>query len=364
MLRIHISSSRLLVTAIGTLLALGVLCVYAQSAVLGDTVYHDSAYFLKRHLLFLTLGGAAFVFGYAFNPLHYPKIIYGLLGVSLALLAAVLIPGVGHTAGGAARWIALGPLHLQAGEICKITLVIYLAYSLAQRTEHMKSFKTGFLPQLLAPACAMTLLLLEPDFGTTMMIALVTVTMLFIAGVRMGYLLLAFALSAPVAWYAITSIPYRLERVKAFLDPWSHRQDSGYQVVESLIALGSGKLLGTGIGEGTAKLFFLPAVRTDFILAGIGEELGFMGVLVVICAFLAIGYCGFQAALKQKDPFLTYLAAGLTTLLLLQACINAFVVMGLLPTKGITLPFVSYGGSSLLVCMLAGGILLRLCKTH
>lgn len=349
-----------LLCAFGFLICLGLLMVFSSSAVLAENNYHDSFYFVKRQLLFIFVALTAAYVCSQIPTSFYQKHSLWFYLAGILLLLIVLIPGLGKSAGGAARWIAVGPFRLQGGEVFKLSLCIFLAASLAKKGKEMHTFRLGLVPHLLFPGIAMALLLLEPDFGTTFLVATVTFTVLFVGGARIAYLLGLIVVALPLGFHAIASSPYRLGRVIAFLDPWSHRHDIGYQVVESLITFGSGEAFGLGLGEGTGKLFFLPAAHTDFILAVIGEELGFVGVTAVLLAFVTIGLAGLNIALKSKERHNTLLAAGLTAMLLLQAIFNFFVVMGLAPTKGVTLPLVSYGGSSLLTSAIMIGILLRL----
>lgn len=349
-----------LLCAFGFLVSLGLLMVFSSSSILGDAKYHDSYFFLKRQVMFAIV---AFIATYVCTRVPtslYQKYATYFYAAGIFLLVIVLIPGLGKTAGGAARWIAIGPFRLQGGELFKLSLCVFLAASLANKSREMHTFRKGLVPHLLFPGIAMGLLLLEPDFGTTFLIATITFVILYVGGGRVAYLLGLVIVALMLGYYAIASSPYRLERVRAFLDPWAHQHESGYQLTESLITFGSGEALGAGLGEGTSKLFFLPAAHTDFILAVIGEELGFVGVFLVLCAFAAIGLAGLSIAMRSKDRYKTLLAAGLTTMMIIQALFNFFVVMGLAPTKGVTLPLVSYGGSSLLTSAIIIGILLRL----
>ena len=354
--------SKLLLIASLSLVILGVVIVYSSSAVMADLGYHDSLFFLKRQLLYVVAGICVFIGALFINPNYYRQYAYHLYVFAVFLLILVLIPGVGKSAGGAARWISLGFVRIQAGEVFKFALVVYLARSLAKKGTKMLLFRVGIVPHLILPGVAMILLLLEPDFGTTVIVALVTFMMLFIGGARVAYLLGGVLLALPIGYQIISSSPYRMARVMAFLDPWTHRQEGGYQVVQSLMTLGSGGWLGLGLGQGPSKLYFLPAAHTDFILAVIGEELGFWGINFVIVCFAVLLFCGFWVALKSKDIFNSYLAMGVTSVMIIQAILNAFVVMGLVPTKGLTLPLVSYGGSSLMIACLMLGILFRLSR--
>lgn len=348
--------------AVLTLVTLGVVMVGASSAVMADASYGDPTFFLKRQLAFAAAGVVALVVGASIDPHEWERRAWPLLGVAFVLLVLVLIPGIGHMAGGSRRWLQLGPIGLQAGEVIKIAVVVYLAASLARKQgERMKTFRLGVLPHFVVPGVAAVLLLGEPDFGTAVLIAAITFILLFVGGARVGALAGLLALAIPLGVLVISTSPYRMRRVLAFLDPWAHRYDIGYQITESLMTVGSGGFFGLGLGESRQKLFFLPAAHTDFIFSIIGEELGFIGVLVVLGAFAFIGVRALQAAVQAKSPFQTFLIIGLASMLVVQAAFNVAVTLGLVPTKGITLPFVSYGGSSLLMSMAAAGMLLRAC---
>lgn len=355
--------SKLILIASLSLMILGLVIVYSSSAVTASLGYQDSLFFLKHQLIYMFGGMVVFMAALWIDPVYYRQYAYHLYLFGLLLLILVLVPGVGKSAGGAARWISLGFIRIQAGEVFKFALVVYLAMSLAKKGSKMLLFHVGIVPHLILPGIAMLLLLLEPDFGTTVIVALVTFVMLFIGGARVAYLLGGVLLALPIGYQVISSSPYRMARVMAFLDPWTHRQEGGYQVVQSLMTLGSGGWFGLGLGQGPSKLYFLPAAHTDFILAVIGEELGFLGIILVIACFAVLLFCGFWIALKSKDIFNAYLATGLTSVLIIQAILNAFVVMGLVPTKGLTLPLVSYGGSSLIIACLMVGILFRLSRS-
>jgi len=341
------------------LTGLGLVMVYSSSAVLASTTLGDGAYYLKRQVAFAIVGLGALVLGASIDPARYERHAYAILVGALVLLVVVLVPGIGHVAGGARRWLVVGPIGLQAGEPIKLALVVYLAMSLAKKGERMKTFSVGVVPHFLVPGAAMVLLLCEPDFGTAVMLASITFLMLFVGGARVGYLAGVFLLALPVALHVVASSPYRMKRVLGFLDPWTYRYDIGYQITESLMTIGSGGLFGLGLGDGRQKLFFLPAAHTDFIFAVTAEELGFVGSVSVIAAFCVVAVRGVRGALRSERPFLAYLALGLTALLVVQALFNVAVVLGLVPTKGITLPFVSYGGSSLVMSLFTAGVLLR-----
>lgn len=350
-----------LLFAVLFLIALGVVMVYSSSWVVAEDRFGDSLHYLKRQSMYAVAGVFALMFGALIDPAFWAKRIYPWLGFCFFLLLIVLIPGVGAAAGIARRWIALGPLTLQAGEPLKFFLVVYLAHSMAKKGAKMRSFSVGLAPHLIIPGAAVILLLAEPDFGTALMLATLTAMMLFVGGARVSYLLAGVMAIVPISLYLVMSSAYRMRRIIAFLDPWAHRYDVGYQITESLMTLGSGGASGIGLGDGRQKLFYLPAGHTDFILANIGEELGFFGVSCVALAFLVILARGAKAAFAHTDAYCSYLALGLTAILVVQAAFNVAVVLGVVPTKGLTLPFLSYGGSSLVTSAFLAGVLLRVC---
>jgi cell division protein FtsW len=272
----------------------------------------------------------------------------------------VLIPGIGTSAGGARRWIRFPGFGLQPAEVAKVAWVVYLSYSLAKKREKVASFSVGFLPHLMLCGLLVGLCMLQPDFGSSVLLVFLLFALLFAAGTKVSYLVGSVLLALPLAYAAIASSPYRMKRVLAFLDPWAHRHDIGYQVAESLMSIGSGGLTGLGLGDGRQKLFFLPEAHTDFIFAIIGEELGLVGVVLLVSLYAIVIWRGIRASLAAPETFGTYLGLGLTSIIAFQATVNMCVAMGLLPTKGLTLPFVSYGGTSLVVLMGAAGVLLSL----
>ncbi|MBN2359371.1 MAG: putative lipid II flippase FtsW, partial [Deltaproteobacteria bacterium] len=339
--------------------------VYSASAVFASTRLNDSAHFLWRQVVFATIGAAALYLGWRVDYQWYRRAMWPLVAFIGALLVAVLIPGVGRAGGGAMRWIPLGMFALQPGEFAKPIVVIALAAALARRSERQAAGQPApaLWAPLVIPGVLMVLLLLEPDFGSAVILGLLTFVLLFVGGARIGYLLLAALCALPVLYHLVSSSPYRMKRLLSFLDPWSHRHDIGYQVSESLISIGSGGPIGLGIGDGRQKLFFLPAAHTDFIFSIIGEELGLLGVLFVVGCFACIVVAGFLIARRATSVFGGYLALGLTSLVGLQAGVNMAVTLGLLPTKGLTLPLVSYGGSSLIATCFALGLLLNVDAT-
>ena len=347
-----------LLAAVLLLTGFGLVMVYSASAVTAQARVHDQFYYLKRQLVAAGVGLALLLallkLGYRrLEPLAVPL----LLAVVVALLL-VLVPGIGKVAGGARRWIDLGVIRFQPAEAAKVALVLYLARSLAHKKERVRLFSIGFLPHVMVTGLLVVLVLAEKDLGTAVILLLVLLVMLFAGGVKIGYLLGSVVFAIPVGWYLIAGTPYRMQRITAFLDPWQHREGIGFQIVESLLGIGNGGWLGQGLGEGKGKLFYLPAAHTDFIAAVIAEEVGLVGMSLLVFLFALMVWRGFRATTLAPDPFGCYLALGLTTLIGSQALVNLAVVLGLLPTKGLTLPFVSYGGSSLMTMLAAAGMLL------
>jgi cell division protein FtsW len=346
--------------AVLMLVAFGLVMVYSASAVYGAAQTGDSLYYFKRQMIAVIVGVVAMVIGVRVGYQRLVKLAYPLLFVTVVLLVLVLLPGVGHKVGGSSRWIRMWGYNLQPAELAKVTFIVYLACSLTRKKEKIRRFGSGFLPHLLVSGVLILLLLRQPDFGTAATLTIMLFLLLFIAGTRLSYIFVAALAALPMAYGLIAGSPYRMRRLLAFLDPWSHRFDIGYQISESLMSFGSGGIAGVGLGEGKHKLFFLPAAHTDFIYSIVGEELGMIGAVVVLVLFGIVVWRGFRAAFRAPDLFGTYLAFGLSALIGLQTLVNMGVVMGLLPTKGLTLPFFSYGGSSLVCTLLAVGILLNI----
>jgi cell division protein FtsW len=350
----------LLLCAVLALVALGLVMVYSASAILAQDKLGDSLYFLKRQLMAAGLGVVAMAVAMKVGWRKLARLAWPLLIVTLILLVLVLIPGIGTTAGGARRWIRFPGFGLQPAELAKFAWVVYLSYSLAKKREKVATFSVGFLPHLMLCGVLVALCMRQPDFGSSVLLVFLLFVLLFAAGTKLSYLVGSVLLALPLAYVAIASSPYRMKRVTAFLDPWAHRHDSGYQVAESLMSIGSGGLTGLGLGDGRQKLFFLPEAHTDFIFAIIGEELGLVGVTLLVALYAIVIWRGVRISLAAPETFGTYLGLGLTSIIAFQAAVNMCVAMGLLPTKGLTLPFISYGGTSLLVLMGAAGVLLSL----
>ncbi|MDR0967178.1 MAG: putative lipid II flippase FtsW [Myxococcales bacterium] len=354
---------QVLLYAVLALCALGLVMLYSASSVVAATSprYANSAYFLERQIAATVIGLFGLVAMLKVRYLTLRRWAYPILVVILVLLVAVLFS---DPRGGARRWLNLPVFALQPGELAKLSVAIYLAHSLAKKRDKVKSFSVGFLPHCCVTGLIALLILVQPDFGSAVALAVILFSMLFAAGTRLSYLLGSVLAVLPIAIWQVTSRTYRMDRIRAFLDPWTYRKEEGYQITESLLAIGSGGVSGLGLGEGRHKLFYLPEAHTDFIFSIIGEELGLIGTIAVISLFAIIVWRGLRIALNAADAFGAYLALGLTVLLAFQSIGNMAVTMSLMPTKGMTLPFISYGGSSLVVNLLAVGILLSISESR
>lgn len=348
--------------AVALLLALGATMVLSTSYLYAQERFADGTYFFRKQLLAMFVGVMGLGVCSLVPPQWYRRFAYPLLALAFILLVVVLIPGLGVMRSGARRWILLFGFAFQPSELAKLAIVFYLAHSMAKKEELMRSFSFGVLPHLLVTGVFAGLLLLEPDFGTALILTMLLYFMLFLGGARVHHLVATAALALPLLVYLLTSAEYRLRRLLSFLDPASDPAGSGYHMTQSLIAFGSGQLWGRGLGESRQKLFYLPEAHTDFVFSVIGEETGLLGALMVLALFAVILLRGFRLTGRIEEPFEQYLAFGLTTLIGLQALIHMAVVMGLMPTKGLVLPFISYGGSAMVINLMQAGILLGLSR--
>ncbi len=342
------------------LLSTGVVMVYSASAIVAADRFHDPYFFLKKQIFWAMLGAACLWLTLCVDYRRLEGLVVPLLIVSAALLVLVLVPPIGQAINGTRRWIRLGPVSFQPAELAKLTLVVYLAAFLAKNHEALDHFRQGLLPPLVVAGMFGALVLAQPDLGNCLTLIALTFALLFLAGGRLRHLGLVLAPAVPLTAIAIWAAPYRLRRITAFLDPWSDPRGSGFQIIQSWLAFGNGGLLGQGIGASKQKLFYLPEPHTDFIFAIIGEELGFLGAVAIVALFMVLVWRGLRIGLRAPDPFGAYLALGITVLIAIQTLVNLGVVMGLLPTKGLPLPFISFGGSALLVTMLSTGVLLNI----
>jgi len=322
------------------LIGFGVVMVYSASAVQATVQHGDPQFYLKRQ--------AAYELTYVM-----------LAGVGGLLIACVV--GFGHSGGGATRWLAVGPVHVQPAEMAKLAIVLWLAYSLAKKAEQVKTFAVGFLPHLLVAGLFMFLCMKQPDFGSAIVLLLLTFTLLFVAGAKIGYILGASILGGAFGAAAIRFREYRYERYLAWLNMDAHKQDLAYQPFQSVMSFGSGGPWGVGLGHGLQTLY-LPEAHTDFVAAIVGEELGFVGIALLCATYLMLVVRGVRAALRAPDDYGSYLAFGIAAMFGIQALVNLAVALAILPTKGLTLPFVSFGGSSLVVNAAAAAILLNISR--
>ncbi len=349
-----------LAAVVVALVGFGVVMVYSASAVQATVQYHDPQFFLKRQVAYAL---TALLATWVASRVDYHR-LYKLTYPVLALVGTLLllcVIGFGHSGGGAARWLSIGPVHVQPAEMAKVALVIWLAYSLAKKAEKVKTFTVGFLPHLIVAGVFMLLCLKQPDFGSAVVLLLLTFTLLFVAGAKVGYILGASILGAGAGAALVRFREYRYERYLAWLHMDEHRQDLAYQPFQSVMSFGSGGPTGLGLGRGLQTLY-LPEAHTDFVAAIVGEELGFLGVACLCGAYLLLVARGVRAALRAPDDFGSFLAFGLSAMFGVQALVNLSVALAILPTKGLTLPFVSFGGSSLLVNAVAAGILLNISR--
>jgi cell division protein FtsW len=334
--------------------------VYSASSVMAAKRFHDGFFFLKRQGLFALIGFALMLVTMRINYQFWRKLAAPILLGCIVLLVLVLIPGIGGSAGGASRWIRLPGFNLQPSEIAKIALIMYMAYSLDRKQDKIKQLGPGFVSYMMILLVMLGLLLKQPDMGSALTLAAVAIIMLFAAGTRLVYIISIFLMTMPFLYFLVMNVAYRKRRILAFLDPWQDPQNSGFQIIQSWLALGTGGLYGQGLGEGKQKLFYLPEAHTDFILSVVGEELGFLGVIVIIGMFFLLVQRAMRIAVAAPDTFGRFLALGIAVLFGIEATVNMGVVTGILPTKGLALPFISYGGSSLLISLFAVGILLNI----
>jgi len=345
-----------LFAAVLGLLGIGTLAIFSSTAADGLTHHRNATHFLERQLAFLAVGGFAMWVGARIDYRRLRHWVYPLLLLSVVLLAVTLFTPARN---GAKRWIPLGLLTFQPVEIAKLALVSYLAYSLGRRADQVKTFTIGFVPHLVVCSVMMTLLLAQPDLGSSVVLGATTLGVLFMAGARVSYIVLAMLTAAPIAYQLIVGTPWRLQRVNAFFNPEAYATGEAYQFLQARLAMGSGGLTGAGLGGGYQSLGYMPEAHNDFILAPIGEEMGFIGVAALLLLFGIVVWRGIRAALGARDVFGGYLAFGITLLFGVQALFNVGVVLGIVPNKGITLPLVSAGGSSLALTMFLVGLVLN-----
>ena len=342
------------------LASIGVIMVYSASSAISITKFGNNIFYLQKQSLFFLISLLSMIL-ISFFPYKYFKFLaYLFLLISIVLLIIVQIPSIGIKAGGAYRWLRFGLFTFQPSEFTKFAFIIFLAYSLDKKQSMIKDFSVGFIPHVIIFIILAILIMMQPDFGSVIILGLITWGMMFIAGVRIIHLLIPLPFLIPFFYFFLFKVGYRMERIFAFLNPWEDPLNAGYQITHSLKAFGSGGIFGKGIGLSMQKLYYLPEPHTDFIFSVIGEELGLVGVFLILMLYSIILWRGINIASNCKNFFATLLAFGLTLNLGIQVIINIGVTLGVLPTKGLTLPFLSYGGTSLLVNMIAMGILMNI----
>lgn len=344
------------------LVCIGLIMVFSASAVTSDIKFHDAFYFLKKQLMWAVIGVAVML---VVMKLNYHKLReLGVAGLVLALLCLVVVylPGIGKDIKGSVRQIDLIFTSFTPSELTKLCMVFFLASSLSVNFEKLKSFSRGLMPYLILIGVVCGLIVFQPDLGTTFVVAITAYLMLLMAGARLSHMSMLALLGLLLIGLAIYLEPYRMIRFIAFWDPWKYASDQGFQTIQSLYAIGSGGLFGMGLGQSRQKFFYLPEQHTDFIFAILGEELGYLGVIVVLALFFVFAWRGFRIALKAPDIFGSLLAAGVTTMITAQAAVNLGVVSGSLPVTGIPLPLISFGGSSLIFTLAGIGLLLNISR--
>lgn len=346
-----------------SLLTIGIIMVASSSISVADRNFSNPFYYLQRQLVFVAMGLFAAVTVFKIRLVQWEKSGMSLLVFALFLLVLVLVPGVGKTVNGSTRWLPLGVINLQVSELVKLFLVIYVAGYLVRHGEAVRRSLLGFLKPMMMVGLAGLLLLMEPDFGATVVIMGTVLGMTFLAGARFTQFMAFVFIFVCAALMLVVTSPYRMQRLTSFANPWADPFDSGFQLTQSLIAIGTGGWFGTGLGGSVQKLFYLPESHTDFLFAVLSEELGFVGVTVVVLLYSALFFRALKIASQAEKAgnfFAAYMAYGIGIWLSMQAIINMGVNVGLLPTKGLTLPLMSYGGSSLIVCCIAIGLLMRI----
>lgn len=341
------------------LLGIGIIMVFSASSVTSFVKYSDSAYFLKRQLAWTIIAVAVMVVVMNLDYRIWRRFAIPILLVAILLLVVVLIPGVADEIGGAKRWIRFGPLGIQPSEVAKFAVILFLASYLASMKRYVNRITTLIIPITVLGIVGI-LLMKEPDLGTSIVTAGAVFAMLFIAGTPIVYLAGLVCAALPMFFYLALTDEVRKARLLSFLDPWADPLDTGFQIIQSLLALGSGGVFGLGLGRSRQKFFYLPEQHTDFIFAVLGEEMGFMGCLAVLILFFLFAWRGFRIAITAQDTFGSLLAAGITSLILLQMLVNIAVVSGSIPITGIALPFISSGGSSLVITLVGVGVLLNI----
>ena len=345
------------------LISIGIVMIYSASSIYAWERYKDGFFFLKRHIVFVLIGTFFMFMVMSMDYSRLRKFAKPLLFVSIFLLLLLLVPGLGREVSGARRWLRFKFISFQPSELANLAVIIYVADFIARKDKLIRTFLHGFLPPIAALGFTVLLILIQPDLGTSLALSIVVFVMLFVAGVRLSYLFSLVLASLPMLYVLVFSVPYRRMRIMAFLNPWLDPKGSGFQIIQSQLALGSGGIFGVGLGQSKQKLFYLPAAHTDFIFSIIGEELGLLGTMCVVILFIIFIQQGLKIIKNTTDKFGYFLALGLILMISLKAVINIGVSCGILPTKGLPLPFISYGGSSFVFDMISVGILMNIART-
>ena len=345
------------------LVCVGIIMIYSASSIYAYSSMGDSLYFLKRHLIYLVLGFAMMFLAMICDLKDIQRFSKPMIFITLFLLLLVLIPHIGRETAGARRWFKVGPVNFQPSEFAKLAIIIYMADLVSRKGTAMKGFLHGYLPAIAILGAVVGLVLLEPDLGTAITVSLIAVIILYVGGVNPLHIWASFLASLPVLYVLLFRVAYRRKRLMTFMNPWADKRGAGFQIIQSFVALGSGGPFGVGLGQSRQKLFYLPASHTDFIFSIIGEELGFLGVAVIILLFGMFVWQGMKVAFRAIGAFERSLALGIVSLVAIETIINIGVTAGALPTKGLPLPFISYGGSGLIFHLAAVGLLLNVAKS-
>ena len=351
---------KVLLIAVTIISLFGALMIYSSSYVWAEYKFNDPYKYLKSQCIFLVIGYIIMILVSKFPYQNYKKLSNILFGICFIMLILVLIPGIGTVRNGSRSWFGLGGFGIQPSEFTKLGLIIFTSKYLTNNQRELKDIKKGVFPILLVLFLTFGLIMLEPDFGTGVVIIMTIIVLLFVSGVKMNFFIKIGIFGIIGVIILILIAPYRMERITSFLNPWNDPLGSGFQIIQSLYAIGPGGLLGLGFGNSIQKHFYLPEPQTDFIFSVISEEFGFLGILIVASLFITIIYRGFKIAMNSEDMFGKYMAFGITFGLAFQTILNLCVVVGLIPVTGVTLPFLSYGGSSLLISLISIGILLNI----
>ena len=344
------------------LVSIGIVMIFSASYYYAFHRFGDYYYFFKRQLGWAAVGLLAMIFTMNFDYWRLEKFGKPLLLVSIIMLAALFIPGVGIETNEAVRWLGIGSFRIQPSEVAKLALILYMASSMARKKEAMTTFTKGVLPYVIVLIILFGLIIKQPNLSTAGIIVMLGFILMFVGGTKLWHLIILIVLGGAGAAYFVTSAEYRMERLMSFTDPWSAPLDTGYQVIQSLYSLGSGGLFGTGLANSMQKYLYIPEPQTDFIFAIIGEELGFIGAVTVIILFMVLIWRGIKIAITAPDSFSCFVATGITSMIALQVILNIAVVTSSVPPTGVPLPFITYGGSSLVITMASVGILLNISR--